>query len=304
VAIRTFECVAGHAWLDVGGGIVADSDPAAEAAEALAKAAPLLAAIGAEPAAVGEPPAPGTPSTPLPLPPRLAAHPVPRPDPQAGVFETILVRDGAPVALEEHLDRLEATASDTYNIALPPATAALVRHTALEQGGPCRLRVLLDPDGQVGLQVAPLPAPAPVRLRATTVPGGLGDRKWRDRRLIDALEEDAEPALPLLVDLDGAVLETTRANVFALVGDVLVTPPLDGRVLPGVTRRRTLALAARLDLPTAERPLALHELHAARAVLVTGALRGPQPVATLDGVALPAPEDRVRTLMGRFPRMW
>ncbi|MES1194111.1 MAG: chorismate-binding protein, partial [Solirubrobacterales bacterium] len=29
VAIRTFECVGGHAWLDVGGGVVADSDPAA-----------------------------------------------------------------------------------------------------------------------------------------------------------------------------------------------------------------------------------------------------------------------------------
>jgi para-aminobenzoate synthetase / 4-amino-4-deoxychorismate lyase len=316
VAIRTFECVAGHAWLDVGGGIVADSDPAAEAAEALAKAAPLLAAIGAEPivrsapraaeapAAPGAPAAAEAPAAPLPLPPRLAARPVPRPDPHAGVFETILVLDGAPVALEEHLDRLEEAASDTYNIELPDALVPLVLHTALEQGGPCRLRVLLDPDGQIGLQVAPLPSPGAIHLRTVTLPGGLGDRKWRDRQLIDALEEDAEPALPLLVDLDGAVLETTRANVFALVGDVLVTPPLDGRILPGVTRRRTLALAARLGLPTAERPLALDELRAARAVLVTGALRGPQPVATLDGAALPAPEDRVRTLVGRFPRMW
>lgn len=45
VAIRTFECADGRAWLDVGGGIVADSCPAQETAECLGKAAPLLAAI-------------------------------------------------------------------------------------------------------------------------------------------------------------------------------------------------------------------------------------------------------------------
>ena len=77
VAIRTFECVDGHAWLDVGGGVVADSDPAAEAAEALAKARPLLAAIGgvleeetAEPATRSSRPA----SAPIP-------SPVPTPSP-------------------------------------------------------------------------------------------------------------------------------------------------------------------------------------------------------------------------------
>jgi para-aminobenzoate synthetase/4-amino-4-deoxychorismate lyase len=336
VAIRTFEVAAGGAWLDVGGGVVADSDPAAEAAEALAKAAPLLAAIGAEgperdasaqdassrdgapsPQGAEGAPAPSAtagaavppsarpaPRAAAPVPLRLAARPVARPDPAAGVFETILIADGAPVALDAHLARLEAAARDLYDLALPPAAEALIAHTALEHGGPCRLRVLLDPDGQVGLQVAPLPADAPVRLRATAVPGGLGDRKWRDRRLIDALEEALEPEAPLLVDLDGAVLETTRANVFAWIDDALVTPALDGRLLPGVTRRRTLDAARRLGLRVQERALTLAELrHDARGVLVTGALRGLQPAATLDGEPLPAPDDRLRTLVERFPQL-
>ena len=47
VAIRTFEARDGEIWLGVGGGIVADSDPAAEAVECAIKAAPLLAAIDA-----------------------------------------------------------------------------------------------------------------------------------------------------------------------------------------------------------------------------------------------------------------
>ena len=66
--------------------------PRAEAAEALAKAAPLLAAIGAgsrlRRRAGG---ARGALAAPGPL--RLAAQPVPRPDPAAGVFETILVAE-------------------------------------------------------------------------------------------------------------------------------------------------------------------------------------------------------------------
>jgi para-aminobenzoate synthetase/4-amino-4-deoxychorismate lyase len=303
VAIRTFETTAGTAWLDVGGGIVADSDPAAEAAEALAKAAPLLAAIGAE-GPEGEAP-PTAPRAAAPVPLRLAARPVPRPDPAAGVFETILVADAAPVALDAHLDRLGAAARDMYDIALPPTTEALIRRTAREHAGaPCRIRVLLDPDGQVSLQVAPLPGAAPVRLRATTVPGGLGDRKWRDRRLIDALEEELEPETPLLVDLDGAVLETTRANVFAWVGDALVTPALDGRPLPGVTRRGTLDAARRLGLPVQERALGLTELRDdARGVLVTGALRGLQLAETLDGRPLAAADDRLRTLVAQYPRL-
>jgi para-aminobenzoate synthetase/4-amino-4-deoxychorismate lyase len=318
VAIRTFECVDGHAWLDVGGGVVADSDPDAEAAEALAKARPLLAAIGARIAeqvedavaasdAGGRATAPGDPAAerfapPSALrPPRLAAHPVPRPDPAAGVFETLLVADGVPVALDDHLARLAAAVDDLYALELPSALGPLVRHTALEHCGPCRLRVLVDPDGEVGLQVAPLPPEASRHLVAVVVPGGLGDRKWRDRRLIDALEESVAPALPLLVDLDGHVLETTRANVLAWIGGALVTPPLDGRILPGVTRARALGAARAAGLAVRERPLALGELHDAHGVLVTGALRGVQTVATLDGTRLCPPSDHVRTSVARFP---
>ncbi|MET0600517.1 MAG: aminodeoxychorismate synthase component I [Baekduia sp.] len=298
VAIRTFECVDGRAWLDVGGGVVADSDPAAEAAEALAKARPLLAAIGGVLEEDG-----GT-RHPL-VPPRLGAHPVARPDPVAGVLETILVRDGVAIAMDAHLARLADAAAALYGVVLPAALPALVRHTALEQGGPCRLRVLLDPGGEIGLQVAPLPAPGDgtQRLLALVVPGGLGDRKWRDRQLIDALDDRAAEvgAVPLLVDLDGGVLETTRANVLAWIDGTLVTPPLDGRILPGVTRARALAAAGELGIPVAERPLDLAELGAADAVLTTGALRGLQPVTALADRPVPAPDARLRTVMSRFP---
>ncbi len=82
VAIRTFEFAPDRerTWLGVGGGIVADSDPAAEAAECLTKATPLLDAIGASVERPGRPPPQGPErAPPHPAPARTPAHPPPRP---------------------------------------------------------------------------------------------------------------------------------------------------------------------------------------------------------------------------------
>ena len=75
-----------------------------------------------------------------------------------------------------------------------------------------------------------LVTPAPALL-----PGGLGRHKWVDRRLLAGLEQRLG-AVPLLVDLDGDVLEAAFANIWIAEHDVLVTPPLDGRFLPGTAR--------------------------------------------------------------------
>jgi para-aminobenzoate synthetase/4-amino-4-deoxychorismate lyase len=296
VAIRTFECRDGLVWLDVGGGVVADSDPDAEAAECLAKARPLLAAIGATLAADDAAP-PAAPPVPL----RLGVHPVARPDPAQGIFETVLVREGVAAAAEHHLLRLARSAQQLYDVALPAALPALLEHAALEQGGPCRLRVVLSADGEVALEAAPLPASAPpATLQPVTLPGGLGAHKWRDRRLIAALDEAVAPAVPLLVDLDGIVLETTRANVFIVHDGALITPPLDGRILPGITRARVLAAAEALGMRVTERPVTLGELATADAVLTSGALRGLEAVAAIGTAALAAPDGGLAALLERF----
>lgn len=259
VAIRTFEVRGEEIWLDVGGGIVADSDPDAEAAEALVKARPLLEAIGAEveqTASVHAPPLL-----------RLGPRPLPRPDPATGVFETIRVEDGRPAALDLHLARLGQSVATLYDATLPPDLEDRIRTVA---EGTCRLRVVALPGGEVTVESAPLPAPSDeIALAPVTVPGGLGAHKWRDRRLLDAVAAATAPATPLLVDLDGHVLEAAWANVFVLTADgTLVTPPLDGRILPGVGRELVLR-----DTAVVERPIALAELADAKEIRVTSALR-------------------------------
>jgi len=286
VAIRTFEVRGEEISLAVGGGIVADSEPADEAAECTVKAAPLLAAIGGRLADEDAADAAGPPAL---L--RTGARPLRRPDPGVGVFETLLVRDGAPVELDAHLERLGASVAALYGAGLADDTRERAVACAATAGpAPARLRITYRPEAadRLGLACSPLePVRAALHLRTVTVPGGIGAHKWADRRLLDALSARCAPAQPLLCDLDGRVLEAARANVFAFCGDgTLRTPPLDGRILPGVTRARVLDLAAELGFAVGEGALTVADLLAAQEVFATGALGGAEPALTLDGHTL------------------
>jgi para-aminobenzoate synthetase/4-amino-4-deoxychorismate lyase len=295
VAIRTFEFAGEDVWLGVGGGIVADSAPVDEVAECLTKLEPLLAAIGGRLAAAEGPgdraglgPGGGQRSR-APLPARLGPRPVRRPDPRAGVFETVLVVGGRPLAVERHLARLAASVESLYGRCLPAGTAGLVAEAAGgERGGRARLRVTVRPARrELEVTVGTLPLPAsrpPVALATVTIPGGLGAHKWADRRLIEAFEADVAPEQPVFCDVDGLLLEASRSNVFVVDADGrLVTPPVDGRLLPGTTRAAVISVAGRLGLEVGIEEVSLERLAHAAEVFVSGSLGGTEPVESCDG---------------------
>ena len=81
------------------------------------------------------------------------------------------------------------------------------------------------------------------------------------------------------------MLETDRANVFAVIGGVLRTPPADGRLLPGVTRAAVLRLAGREGVSARETPVTMRELLGASEVFVTNSVQGIVPVRSVTGAA-------------------
>lgn len=85
------------------------------------------------------------------------------------------------------------------------------------------------------------------------------------------------------VDAEGHVLEGTVANVFAVVGDTLVTPSLAQAVLPGITRQLVLDAARARGHATVERAMRVHEVYTASEVFVTSSVRGVVRLASLDG---------------------
>ncbi|UJA19209.1 bifunctional aminodeoxychorismate synthase component I/aminodeoxychorismate lyase [Thermoleophilia bacterium SCSIO 60948] len=271
VAIRTFERRGDRTWIGCGGGIVADSEPVAELAEALDKARPLVAALGSRIASRDETAASGAAgrrASPL------RPGRVPRPDPDLGLLETISVESSEPVRLGQHLGRLERSLRELRAAPLAGGLADRVRAAAREvPDGRGRIRLIARPhDGDVALEVHPHasggPAPADAILEPCLLPGGLGPHKWADRRFLEPFV--AAGTEPVWLDLDGAVLEAGSANVWILERGRLVTPPADGRILPGVTRGSLLA-AGELDVRI--EPFDLRRLRAAEAVVLTSAVR-------------------------------
>lgn len=54
--------------------------------------------------------------------------------------------------------------------------------------------------------------------------------------------------------------EVGTSNVFFLIGDELITPPLGGSILPGVTRDSVIQIAKTWNIRVSERPISMDEL--------------------------------------------
>jgi 4-amino-4-deoxychorismate lyase len=180
---------------------------------------------------------------------------------------------GGFVRLPAHLARLGRTATA---LGVPLDRAAVERALAAVAGeGALRVRLTVGLAGEVAIETAPL-APPPalwtVMLAAERVASGdlwLGVKTSR-RPAQDA----ARAALPagvdeaLLANERGELTEGTITNVFADLGDGLVTPPLASGLLPGVLRAEMLARGE-----CREEVVRVADLGAAR-ILVGNSLRG------------------------------
>lgn len=222
-----------------------------------------------------------------------------QPDPARGIFSTALVVEGEIVALEDHLRRLGASARSLYGTPPPEGIAHAARQAAVEQAL-ARLRITLTPEtGDLATDITVTAIPREIvlpgwdraaRLRSVEVAGWAGAHKLADRRLLEDLDARCAPESALLVDAGGNVLETARANIFLVdAWGVLSTPPADGRVLPGIARETTLALARDEGVAVRERPVSLDELAAAQELFITGSVRGVEPVCAVDATTFHAP---------------
>ena len=281
VAIRTFEFGGDRVWLGSGGGIVAGSSDADEYRECLLKATPLISALNATLREEPGGPALGHPAITASL----------RPRPAMGVFTSVRVTAGRGHDLDGHIARLDESTWQLFGKHLPPSLrtdladclagrpSGRLRVTARPVGGPLQITVEVIPAG---------PAPETVALHPVTIPGGLGAHKWLDRRLLARMTDVAGlgPDEHLLIqDRNGEVLETDRANVFAVIDGILHTPPADGRLLPGISRAAVLRLAGCDGIDTKEEPLSNQRLLAASEVFVTNSVQGVVPVRSLAGLA-------------------
>jgi para-aminobenzoate synthetase/4-amino-4-deoxychorismate lyase len=217
----------------------------------------------------------------------------------------MLVRDGRIQALGRHVQRLTHSSAAVHGRRLPRDLPDRLGQTASQLTGEQRLRVDVVLGEEVAISSRPVAADTrrAVTLEPFVVPGGLGPHKWRDRRLLAVASRyrgtisGGEP-VPLLVDSDGTVLVGAWGNLWLLDDDALITPPADGRILPGVTRALLLELAPALGYHAHEQPIALDRVRRAPVSFMTSAIRLAVPATLSGGAAAPgAPVDRIRSAL-------
>lgn len=101
--------------------------------------------------------------------------------------------------------------------------------------------------------------------------GGLGEAKTAAnyaaslRAAVAAKEKGFDQVLWLDASGRGEIEEVGTMNIFFVIGDTVVTPPLAGSILPGVTRDSVLRLLRDWGMDVAERPIGVNELSRAAA---------------------------------------
>ena len=204
-----------------------------------------------------------------------------------GLFETIRIRDGAPLRLAAHLERLAAGAR-FLGLEAPPDPAAVLAFLAAPCAGlACGVLRLVAVDRTLRVTAGPWSPDRPGRIVL-----GLG-REFRrfsgsplnrfktlsylENRLLAG--EAARRGLFEVVALNeaGRLTDGSRTSLFLVLDGMLLTPPAADGALPGVARRCLLEAGL-----AREAPLTPEDLARAEAVLLTNALQGVVPVHGLE----------------------
>jgi len=212
-----------------------------------------------------------------------------------GVFETIKVLNGRPVFFSDHFERLRRSVGE-LGLAFTASADELrarceqcVSANGLGEGS-LKIVVFQDTDGPGELIVTRektyLAEQYERGFALKAFPGGQREGKLFSLKTVNylgnlqakqaAVAAGCEEAL--FIDSAGLILEGATSNVFVVKGGEVLTPPLDGRILPGIARNRVLQLLKN----GRECTVAAKLLAGVDEVFVTNALLGVMPVAAVD----------------------
>jgi branched-chain amino acid aminotransferase len=236
-----------------------------------------------------------------------------------GVFETLRVYAGTPFCMTRHLDRLARSAAG-MRLLLPDES---VLRQAIEQvvdanlgEGDGRLRVTVtggvaplgSDRGDAGPSVvvaasrlSPWPATAAVAVcpwprNERSAIAGLKTVSYAENVVALAWAKERGAGEAIFANTVGNLCEGTGSNVFLVLGDRLLTPPVSAGALAGVTRDLVISVT-----DAVEQDVGVERLADADEAFLTSSTREIQPIATVDGRPLPgAPGPVTSAAMSAF----
>lgn len=90
----------------------------------------------------------------------------------------------------------------------------------------------------------------------------------------------------IMLDTEGRLAEASAANVFVLVGDQLITPPLNPDVFPGITRQVVLEIATGAGIEVSQADLLPSDLGRVTGAFLCSTLMEIRPISLLDATPL------------------
>lgn len=230
-----------------------------------------------------------------------------------GVYEVVPAYGGRLFRLDRHLDRLEHSLA-AVRIPPPMDRAGWTRMLAelLERNpgddrsvylqvtrGVARRDHAFPADARptVFAMVNPLSPPDPALLEQGVAAVTSPDIRWArcDIKAItllanilarqQAVEAGATEAILIR---GGQATEGAASNLFVVGDGVIVTPPKDHSLLPGITRDLVVELARDHGVPLMETPINEPDLRAAEEIWLTSSTKEILPVTRLDGRAVGA----------------
>ena len=227
-----------------------------------------------------------------------------------GVYEVIPVYSRRPFRMEEHLRRLQHSL-DGIRLPNPHSTAEwhailseLIARNApddqylylhITRGVAKRDHAFPNPPvpPTVFALSNPLTTPPPELLASGVCAITAQDNRWLrcDIKAISLLPNvllrqaavDAGCAETVMIRDDAFLTEGAASNIFVVKDGVLLAPPKDHLMLPGITYDVVLELAAAHDIPHQIRKVMKEELAAADELLLTSSTREVLAITALDG---------------------
>lgn len=227
-----------------------------------------------------------------------------------GVYEVIPVYSRRPFRLVEHLHRLQHSL-DGIRLNNPHANSEwreiitqIIEKNAHEdqsiylhitRGVAKRDHAFPDVEPTVFIMSNPLLPPSPVLLEHGVTAITANDNRWvrcdiksislLPNVLLRQLAVDTGAAETILIR-DGYLTEGSASNIFVVKNQVLLTPPKNHLMLPGITYDVTLELAMNNGIIHEIREVAEDELLSAEEIMLTSSTREIMAITHLNGVAV------------------
>jgi 4-amino-4-deoxychorismate lyase len=217
-----------------------------------------------------------------------------------GIFETIACEDSHPVFVRQHLQRMENGAGK-LDIAFPGRHSLQqdIRRLLRGNGGKCVIKLILTRgSGKRGYRYDPGQAARRICMRSSW-PDHVTE--WQQHGIIVRFCETPVSMNPVLAgikslnrlenviasselgtahdegflsDIDGNVIEGTMSNLFAFIGDTLVTPDLSRGGIKGIIREQILDIAKHSNIKHEIRNIGRDELLSSAEIFICNSVTG------------------------------